>query len=171
VGCYGITSGNGSRRAPQSHWVQSCFQRYPRLVSFRRASLLRPLASFLISFVLHFRFFNVNNDPSFASHNYYTQTRLAYSVARLHFSSVVLSHQRCGRFTLFFSISLRHRACRTCFWVPFFLAIGRRSPMGAQQVVSCHLFVPRIGLIASFLSSICNFPGMGTRHKDDTKIP
>jgi hypothetical protein len=170
VGCYGITSGNGSRRAPHSHWVQSCFQRYPRLVSFRRASLLRPLASFLISFVLHFRFFNVNNDPSFASHNYYTQTRLAYSVARLHFSSVVLSHQRCGRFTLFFQFRFGIAHAGHVFGSPF-LAIGRRSPMGAQQVVSCHLFVPRIGLIASFLSSICNFPGMGTRHKDDTKIP
>jgi hypothetical protein len=69
VGCYGITSGNGSRRAPHSHWVQSCFQRYPRLVFFRRASLLRPLASFLISFVHTSSLLNDDNDPSFCMHN------------------------------------------------------------------------------------------------------
>jgi hypothetical protein len=57
------------------------------------------------------------------------------------------------------------------FFFFFFFSDWTSFPHGGATGCVMPPFVPRIGLIASFLSSICNFSGIGTRHKDDTKIP
>jgi hypothetical protein len=128
---------------------------------------------FLFPLSMYFRFFNDDNDPSFACHNYHIQARLAYSVVRLlFFSRVVLSHQHCGRFTLFFNFASASRMQDMFLGLGslFFLAIGRRSPMGGRQVVSCHLLFPILGSLL-FSLFICELFGYGHRLKDDTKIP
>jgi hypothetical protein len=110
---------------------------------------------------IHFRFFNDDNDPSFACHNYHIQARLAYSVARLPFSSSAWFFRISvvGDCFLFFNFASASRM-QDMFWVPF-LAIGHRSPMGANRL--CHAtFCSPYWARYSFLSSSANFSGMGT---------
>jgi hypothetical protein len=118
---------------------------------------------------IHFRFFNDDNDPSFACHNYHIQARLAYSVARLPFSSSAWFFRISvvGDCFLFFNFASASRM-QDMFWVPFFSDWSSFTHRG-KQVVSCHLLFPILGsLLFSLL--ICKLFGHGHWHKDDTKI-